>query len=283
MPLKQIVAPYAPPLDVVEARLHVRQDIADDDAKLGILIRAARDFAETETQRAIVATRFQQVLDSFPSPSLMGVPFGRPYTLPGHAIQLERSPLIQVVSIQYFDMGGVLQTMPATDYAIDDSGTIPRITPVFGKIWPIPLPQIGAVRVTYDAGYCAPLVADDGTDAITIKGWKPLAVNDVVRLSNSGGELPEPLQPDTDYYVQAAVSAGVYKLSATVGGAAIDLTGIGTGTHYVGSVPEGLKAWMSMRIDSMYNNRGEIATTGGKFEPLPYIDRLLDPFRALTA
>lgn len=283
MPLKKLIEPYAPPLDVAEARLHVRQDITDDDVKLGILMRAARDFAETETQRAIVATRFQQVLDSFPSPSLMGVPFGRAYSLPGHAIQLERSPLIQVVSVQYLDMGGVLQTMSASDYAIDDSGTIPRITPVFGKIWPIPLPQIGAVRVTYDAGYCAPLVADATADTVTIKGWKALAVDDAVRLSNSGGALPAPLQPDTDYYIQSVVSAGVYKLAATVGGAALDLTGIGTGTHYLGAVPEGLKAWMSMRIDSMYNNRGEIATTGGKFEPLPYVDRLLDPFQVLTA
>lgn len=281
MPIKLLTAPAAPPIDVVEARAHVRQDVTDDDAKLGVLIRAAAAYAETETWRTVVASRWQQSLDSFPGPSQMGVPYGTPYSLPGHAIQLERSPLIQVSSIQYLDLSATWQTMPSTDYAVDDTGSVPRITPIFGKIWPVALPQIGAVKVIYDAGYAAPLTANVAANTITVKGWKPLAVGDVMRLSNSGGALPAPLAPDTDYYVAAVPSAGTYQLAATAGGAAITITTAGTGAHYLGVVPEGLKSWMLVRLDSLYAHRGAVAIVDGKLEPLPYVDRLLDPYRVL--
>ena len=32
---------------------------------------------------------------------------------------------------------------------------LPRVTPVFGKIWPVTLPQVGAVQINYTAGYGA--------------------------------------------------------------------------------------------------------------------------------
>ena len=94
-------------------------------------------------------------MDSFPGPSLYGVPFGVPYSLPGHAVLLERGVVQSVDSIAYTDMGGTEQTMPSTDWVADLSGAVGRITPRFGKIWPIPLPQIGAVKVNYSAGYGA--------------------------------------------------------------------------------------------------------------------------------
>lgn len=277
----RIIAPTALPLDLAEARQHVRQDFDFDDAKIIALMRAVTDFAETETQRCLVAARYEQVLSSFPGPSLIGVPYGQPYSLPAHAIQILRSPLIQLVSIQYLDMAGQWQTMPATDYAIANFGKLPIVTPVFGKIWPIALPQIGAVRVTYDAGFCAPLTADVAANTITVRGWRTLAVNDAVRLSNSGGALPAPLQEDTDYFIQSVASPGVYALSAAPGGAVIDITGPGSGTHYLGSVPSCIKGWMLARLGGMYAHRGDSIAVQGKVEALPYIDRMLDAERVL--
>lgn len=279
MPIKQLIAPAGPAIDIVEARLHVRQDITDDDAKLNTLVRAVAGIAEAVTWRSIIATRWQQSLDAFPGCSLSGVQPGAAYSLPGQAILLERSPLIQLVSIQYLDMAGVWQTMPDTDYALDDSGPAPRITPVFGKIWPIALPQIGAVKLTYDAGFAAPLVASGNN--LTVKGWKSLALNDAVRLSNSGGVLPAPLQAETDYYVAAIPQSGVYQLSATIGGAVISLTNTGSGTHYLGVVPEDIKTWMLTRLDSFYDHRGDAAIAEGKFSPLPWVDSLLDRHRVM--
>lgn len=70
------------------------------------------------------------------------------------------------------------------------------------------------------------------TDVITVTSRAPRN-GDRVRLVNSGGALPAGLIADKDYFVRDA-SGQTCKLSATLGGAAIDLTGAGTGTHYFG-------------------------------------------------
>jgi hypothetical protein len=58
---------------------------------------------------------------------------------------VSKAPVQSVVSIDYLDMGSAIQTMPASSYTVDTACEPARITPVFGQIWPICLPQIGAV------------------------------------------------------------------------------------------------------------------------------------------
>jgi hypothetical protein len=84
----------------------------------------------------------------------------------------------------------------------------------------------------------------------------------------------------TDYFVQNIVSDGVYKLSATAGGAPIALTDAGSGQSFVGAVPEGLKAWLKIRLSTLYENREEVAIMNrGTIQALPYVDRLLDAYK----
>ena len=92
-----------------------------------------------------------------------------------------------------------------TDYQAELAGPLGRITQQFGKIWPIPLPEIGAVSVDYTAGY---------------------------------------------------------------GSLATD-------------VPEGIRHWILLRVGTMYENREEVAILSrGSIEPLPFVDCLLDPYKA---
>ncbi|PXV60664.1 phage conserved hypothetical protein, phiE125 gp8 family [Dyella jiangningensis] len=278
MALQLITPPTAEPIDLAEAKAHSRVDIPDDDMLIGALISAARDFAENLTGKQLVTARWKLVLDCFPGGERPEAPYRQAFSLPGNAILLSKFPVIQVVSIQYLDLQGTIQTVDPTTYVVDYSTEPVRITPVFGQIWPIPVPQIGSVWVTFDAGYAAPLSAN-GND-ITVQGWAPLAVGSVVRLSNSGGALPKPLQPKTDYFVQSVVSPGIYTLAATPGGAAIALQDAGSGTSYLGAVPDGIKAWLKIRLSTIYENREEVAImTRGKIDVLPYVDRLLDGFR----
>lgn len=281
MPLQLITPPAAEPIFLDFAKLHVRQDDVADDALITAFISAARDFAETKTGRQLVAARWKLILDSFPGPSLVGVPFGDAFTLPKHAILLPKSPAVQIVSLQYTAMDGSTQTVPTTDYVADLACEPARITPVFGKIWPIPLPQIGSVQVTFDVGYAAPITADAATDRITVNGaWKAQAVNDAVRLSNNGGALPGGLLENTDYFIKTVVSPGVYTLSLTPGGALVDISSAGTGLQFLGVVPKGIVSWMLLRLGSIYANREEVAIMNrGKIEALPYVDGLLDPYR----
>lgn len=73
--------------------------------------------------------------------------------------------------------------------------------------------------------------ADAPTDVITpsnTHGW----VTDTPVYVQSTGTLPPPLAAGTAYYVLDIVGP-TFKLSATAGGAAIDITGAGAGTHTV--------------------------------------------------
>lgn len=264
MPLKTLTAPFAAPIHVAEARLHVKQDIADDDAVLAVCIGAARDTAESETERALVSTKFELLLDAFPH----------------GAIVLPRSPIIRVHAVEYRDGAGDWQTVLAAAYVLDDSGITPRIAPAFGTVWPVAQSQVGSVRVVFSAGYAASVSVDATTNVVTLRGWKDLAVDDVLRFSNSGGTLPAPLQAGVDYYVKTLIGADACTLSATAGGSQIDITSAGSGLHFVGAVPDGIKAWMLLRTCSLYEHRGEVAVTKGALTPLPYVDRMLDPFRA---
>jgi len=166
MPMQLITPPAGEPVSLAEAKLHLRVDFDDDDSLIQVLISAARQAAETLTNRQLVTARWRMVLDSFPGPSLMGVPAGQTFTLPGHAVLLPKSPVASVVEIRYLDMAGVWQVMPAANYTVDCACEPARITPVFGQIWPISLPQIGAVSVIFDAGYGDASAVPEG-----IKTW----------------------------------------------------------------------------------------------------------------
>ena len=171
MPIQLVTPPTEEPVSLLEAKLHLRVDFDEDDMLIASLITAARQAAETLTGRQLTTARWKQVLDCFPGPSLMGVPAGQTFTLPGHAILLAKAPVQSVVSINYLDMASVNQTMPALTYTVDTACEPARITPVFGQIWPICLPQIGAVSVTFDAGYGTASQVPEG-----IKSWIKLRV-----------------------------------------------------------------------------------------------------------
>jgi hypothetical protein len=59
------------------------------------------------------------------------------------------------------------------------------------------------------------------------------AANDPVVFSNSGGGLPAAITAGTKYYVKTVVNANTFTVSATAGGAEINMATAGTGTHSV--------------------------------------------------
>ena len=279
MPLQLLTPPAAEPLHLNDAIAHIKQDAGIDDAHILATIVAARKSVENRTWRQLVAARYRQVMDSFPGMGQFGTPRGHTFTLPGNAILLDRAPVLHVESIQYLAMDGSTQTMPAGDYTVDYACEPCRITPVFGKIWPIPLPQIGAAWVTFSAGFASPIVADPTADAVSVKIWRPLAVGDVVQFSNSGGIPPAPLQINTDYTLVSVLADGVFQVALEAGGAAIDITDRGIGQSFIGEVPGDIISWVRMRVGSLDVFREEaIAMSRGKIENLPFVDSLFDSY-----
>ena len=171
MPLQLVTPPAGEPVTLLEAKQHLRVDVDDDDALIGSLIAAARQAAETITGRQLMTARWKLVLDAFPSATFTHAVSGATFSLPAHAVLLAKCPVQTVLSIEYLDMNGTLQTMPADDYVLDAACEPARLTPAFGKAWPPTLPQIGAVTVTFDAGYGLASAVPEG-----IKSWIKLRV-----------------------------------------------------------------------------------------------------------
>ena len=291
MSLRIITPPGCFPLDVAQVLMHCRQDVTDENSLVELYLDSATEMVQTLTQRQILAAEYEYALDSFPGPSLMGVPYGRAFSLPKHAILLPRTPLVKLLAIEYTAMDGQAYTMGPDDYVLDASCEPPRITPPFGRIWPINMPQIGSVRVRFIAGYMTQMTADTATNSVALDLWGPLAVGDVLRFSNSGGALPAPLKHKTSYPVAGVLSAGVVTLADSSGNA-ITLTDAGTGTQYAGQlglngskgeIPGSILSWMLIRSDTLYSWRGEVASTRGIITKLDFVDRLLDPVSVVLA
>lgn len=280
MPEQILIAPAGECIHVDEARNDRRIDDHADDAKLRSLIVTARQAAESKTRQQLLHARWKLTLDTFPMAGCgSAMPLRASVSIPPFAIRLPHSPLVNVMAVEYMDMGGTWQTMPPSDYVVNCAMEPAIITPAFGKVWPIPLPQIGSVRVTYNAGYASPFVTGGALAAnqIRVTGPAAWAVGARVNFYNSGGVLPAPLDADTSYLIASAAN-GVYTLTDEAG-AAVTFTQLGTGRNFIGVVPDGIRSWMLLRIGSLYENREEVALLAkGKLEVLPWIDGLLAPF-----
>ena len=100
--LTETVAPVAEPVTTAEAKLYMRVDHADEDAKIDTMVSAARQYIERVTRRALVNTTFELKLDAFPT-----------------EIRPPRSPLSSVSSITYVDTDGATQPLSASVYSVD--------------------------------------------------------------------------------------------------------------------------------------------------------------------
>lgn len=244
MSLSVVIPPYAEVISTSEMKEHLKIESATtaDDELIDALIIAARDTIETATGanvprcRTMLATTFDLKLDYFPGCDHILVP---------------RVPLVSVTSITYVDANGTTQTMDSGDYVVDIANG--KIDLGYSEVWPVTRPTYNAVTVRFVAGMAATFTAAT-TDICTFQG-RAFTVADRVRLMNSGGALPAGLSSLTDYFVLASD-----KLSLTSGGGIVDITGTGTGTHYVGLDLTGfetLRHAIKLQVARLYFERGD--------------------------
>ena len=86
------------PVTLAEAKLHLRVDVADDDALITALITAARQRAEFITHRTLITTTWELSQDAF-----------------GCALRLQYPRVIAVSALTYLDSAGVLQTLAPSE------------------------------------------------------------------------------------------------------------------------------------------------------------------------
>lgn len=112
------------------------------DGVLEMWIRGVTAHAENHMKRSLMRQVWGVTLDQFPI--VAGVP---------SAIQLRRSPVIDVVHVKFYDEANVLQTLDPADYELDDESEPGWIVLLPDKAWPSTRQRIRAVQVQYITGY----------------------------------------------------------------------------------------------------------------------------------
>jgi len=258
MNLKSITPPTVEPINLSEAKLHLRVDSSDEDTYIESLIAAARGTAENHRSESILDQTWELNLDFFP---------GRDIVIPRH-------PLVSVASIKYFDTAGDTQTFAASKYVVDTSSRPGKIALAPDESWPsTEAGRINVVTVQFTTGYVSTYkVTSTATEVLTVTG-RAYANIDIVRVSISGdnnGEFPKGLSARTDYHV-VEKSGSTIKLSATSGGSAIDLKDKGVATHFIGHsnlgaggvIPRNITQAMLLLISHFYEMREPVAVGAG--------------------
>lgn len=152
--LVQYSPPAAEPITLVEAKLHLRVDITDDDTYISSLIAAARGYCENYTSRQFVTATYDFRLDNFPQN--MGDEFsGKILSSEDLIIRLPKAPLQSVSYIKYIDLDGNEQTLGASYYIVDEKSEPARIALAYNQVWPDTREIINAVTIRFVCGYGA--------------------------------------------------------------------------------------------------------------------------------
>lgn len=139
MALKLITPATDTPISLQEAKDHLRVNHTDDDALIALLIKSVTDYVEGPygfLARALINQTWELTIDSFPT----------------NEVKIPLPPLIEVVSIDYDDAGGMAQTLSNGLYYVDTVSEPGWVLPIAGG-WPSTFDGINAVRIRYRAGY----------------------------------------------------------------------------------------------------------------------------------
>jgi uncharacterized phiE125 gp8 family phage protein len=133
-----ITGPTVEPVSTAEAKLHLRVDVADDDALIGALIKAGREFVEQRTRRALITQTWDLWMDAWPEDS---------------EIRL-MAPLQSVSYVHTVDSDGGTATWAASNYLVDTVRQPGRIVRKSAASWPsTTLQEVNGVNVRFVAGY----------------------------------------------------------------------------------------------------------------------------------
>jgi len=137
VPAKLITPPSVEPISLTEAKAQLRFTSNAEDVLINQRISMIRQYCEDQTQISLMQQTWELVSDGFCCEMF-----------------LQHPPVQSVVSIKYLDVDGVEQTIPSTDYVLDNINDLrARVVPASGKIWPSVAYGVNTVRIRYIAGY----------------------------------------------------------------------------------------------------------------------------------
>lgn len=134
------VTPADPIVTLAEAKTHLRIDHTDDDAYITSLIGVASTAVSERLERSLGVTTWDYRIDSND-------------ICWGFDIRLPNPPLIEVVSVKYFDADNAEQTYAPANYRAFGIGGQGGIRLTGGASWPSLRYGPEAVTIRYKAGY----------------------------------------------------------------------------------------------------------------------------------
>ena len=141
MSTRLISQPVGLAVSMADAQLAARVDV-DEEGKSPLdpeIVRAIRTYTaevETLTKRAVVQQIWRTTLDRFDA-----------------TIMLNKSRVLQIDHVKFYDAAGVQRTLDPEDYELDAESEPGYLVPAPSKAWPATANRINAVEVQYKAGY----------------------------------------------------------------------------------------------------------------------------------
>jgi uncharacterized phiE125 gp8 family phage protein len=207
--IKVIVEPELEPVTLDDVYVALRLDTDGDsppthphDGMLQRNITTSRQQCEQITRRAFCQQTLRITSQEFP---YCRVRFGGDYDyeVRNGYIELKRPPLIEVVSVTYYDQNNSLQTIAAENYFIDESSIVPRLQFTDQFQFPAVYRRDDALQVTYKAGY-----EPEGSPPDDFVSNVPQGIKDAILIGVQ--LLYDPLSPDQRTAYQNAQESLLY-------------------------------------------------------------------------
>lgn len=236
MAYKTIIEPKGLPVHLDVVKDHLKVTSTDEDSLITSYVSGAVELLQAHTNRQLITTVKDYYLDALKT-----------------CIKFTKGPISKISAVYYIDEDDNEQTLSSSLYDVDLISAKSRIIQEKDSTYPDVKTKPNAVRIRHTAGYVTPFTVEFGTDTVTAYNHT-FSNGDTVELSNSGGALPNGYSTDTTYYVVNATT-DTLQLSATSGGDAIDISGTGTGSHYLGVLPENFINALLLIVGHLYHYR----------------------------
>jgi len=140
--MKLITPPTSEPITLAEGKIHLKIETADTTEDVWIedtLIPAARQMVEEYTRRALLSQTWELQMDSFNEIEY----------------SLEKTPVISITSVKYYDEDSTEQTLSSDNYILDQSNEPNKIALAYDKSWPSNRGFTNDVKIRFLAGYAS--------------------------------------------------------------------------------------------------------------------------------
>ena len=136
--LELVTAPTTQPIDIADAKKHLRVEHSDDDVLIDTLIKTAIAFVDVKGAlgKAMITQTWREWYA--PNPSQIVVSLG---------------PVQSVSAIKYYDADNALQTDTLSNYLVLGTSTRTTVKPKSGFTWPTTFVRDDAIAIEYVVGY----------------------------------------------------------------------------------------------------------------------------------